>query len=126
MIQIIRIEHPSDGYGIFRSKCTEDDKGNKELSTLFFILSDRHGDGKFKTPHKDNLDLWKDNKQWFCAYKTIEQLIEWITLEEIKLIIKHGFSVLLLEVTEYQEGTDQVIFTKEGIQDSRNLNDLFI
>lgn len=126
MIQIIRIEHPSDGHGIFRSKCTEDDKGNKELFTLSFILSDRHGDGKFKTPHEDTVDIYKDNKQWFCAYKTIEQLIEWITLEEIKLIIKHGFSVLLLEVTEYQEGTDQVIFTKEGIQDSRNLNDLFI
>ncbi len=126
MIQIIRIEHPSDGYGIFRSKCTEDEQNNKELYDLSMSVCDRHGDHKFNTPMNDNIDLWKDNKQWFCAYKTIEQLIEWITLEEIKLIIKHGFSVLLLEVTEYQEGTDQVIFTKGSIQDSRNLNDLFI
>jgi hypothetical protein len=126
MIQIIRIEHPSDGYGIFRSICTEDRKNNRELYDLSLLLYDRHGNNAFKTPHEDNVDIYEDNKQWFCAYKTIEQLLQWITLEEIKAIIKHGFNILVLEVTEYQEGRDQVIFTKESIQDQRNLNDLFI
>jgi hypothetical protein len=125
MIQIIRIEHPSDGYGIFRSNCTYDER-NKELFVLSYILSDKHGNGKFKTPEEDSIDIYKHNKQWFCAYKTIEQLLQWITLDEIKSIIKHGFNILVLEVTEYQIGQDQVIFTKESIQDQRNLNDLFI
>jgi hypothetical protein len=55
----------------------------------------------------------KHNKQWFCAYKTIEQLLQWITLDEIKAIIKHGFNILVLEVTEYQEGRSSNIYQRK-------------
>jgi hypothetical protein len=126
MVQIVRIEHPTDGKGIFRSNCTNDIINNKQLYNLSLKLCDRHGNDKFNTPRVDGIDIEKDNKDWFCAYKTIEQLLEWVTLKEIKMCIKHGFNILLLEVTEYQEGRDQICYTKESIIDQRNLNDLFI
>ncbi len=116
MIQIIRIEHKDSGKGLFRHL----DVCWQELTELF----ERHC--KFKTPGADGLNIRQSDKEWFCAYKTLEQFQNWILKEEIPIILAHGYDIWLLEVTEYQEGRDQVIFTKESIQNLRNLNDLFI
>lgn len=86
----------------------------------------RHNGGGFPTPQMERLDLFKDNKKWFCAYKTIEEFQAWVLSEEVKFFISEGFRVLLLNVTEYQEGKKQVIFTKESITTSEDITTLFV
>lgn len=117
-IQIIRIERR--GRGIFRPS-------NQAIyrSKIAQRTYDRHNRGGFPMPHVENLDMYKGLKEWFCAYKTIEQLQEWVKKEELNFFFSKGFKVLLLTVSEYQEGEKQVIFTKESIVSSEDITSLF-
>lgn len=75
MKTIIRIERP-DGIGMFMN----------DLSVYHIIelksIANRHDGGKFPRPFNDrnvqnrsvHLDVFKNEKKWFCAYKSIEQL----------------------------------------------------
>jgi len=113
---IIRVEG-EDGYGMFR-----DCIGRKYVpATELPAICMRHQ--LFNTPYQDGLNI-ADN--WFCAYKTIEQLQDWVFTGELKEIIDNGFKVLLLDVTEYQEGTHQVIYTKESIVGMKDISNLFV
>lgn len=129
MKTIIRIEHPSDGYGIFMDKLLDVDEniiGTRKVKNTYDFakrMSDRHT--KFNTPYHDNLDTRKDSKIWYCAYKSLDQMKEWITSKEIKAILKRGYIVLMLEVKEHQEGRDQIIYTKESIKSSKDISALF-
>lgn len=117
IIKILRVENQNDGCGIFRS-CY------KEAWQVHNRISERHRE--FPTPYEDeDLDLDQDDKEWFCAYKTIEQFQEWVESDEIEALIESGFDVLLLEVSEYQIGGHQVLFTKESIVKETIINDLF-
>ena len=121
MKTVIRIEH-YDGIGMFRSQI-----GHLRRKTVYDFLpevGDRHI--KFNDPDMDHLDIEKENKTWYCAYKSIEQLQKWILKDEFKILFDRGFRVLLLDVTEYQEGEDQIIYTKESIANSKNISSLFI
>lgn len=120
MKTIIRIER-SDGIGMFMSRHSVYDI--EELKDI----ANRHGGGKFPTPFGENpeLDLWKDDKKWFCAYKSIEQLQQWIKPDEFKHLFNNSYKVLLLDVTEYQEGKYQIIYTKESISQSKDISRLF-
>lgn len=114
---VIRLERR--GRGIFRPT-------NKSIykSAVFKRVIIRHGN--FNTPFLDGLNMGLDAKEWFCAYKSVEQLQEWLELDEIKYFITKGFKVLMLEVSEFQVGRDQIIFTKEGIISSKDISSLFL
>lgn len=84
---------------------------------------DRHA--KFPTPRKECLNMSLDDKEWFCGYKSIDELQSWVYSDEIKFFISKGFKVLLLEVTEFQLGEHQIIFTKESITSSKDITSLF-
>jgi hypothetical protein len=116
-IKIIRIEHPSDGIGIFRT-------GHYFDSYIAQHFYSKHRG--MLTPYSDGLDLWMDNKDWFCAYKSIEQFKEWVEQEWVVPILESGFNILLLSVTQYQIGEYQVIYTKESIIKKEIINSLFI
>jgi len=113
-IQVLRIED-SYGRGIFR---------NGFAFNYCRELSMRHQD--FHTPQEDGLDLYKADTEWFCSYKSIEQIQKWIKPEEFKVMEKHGFRVYLLTITKYQTGEHQVIFPKECIKDKKDIMELFI
>lgn len=127
---IIRIEHKSDGFGMFRSKLNECDDnptrvevgggGNDILEELWL----RHNN--FNTPYKDGLDMGLRFKEWFCAFKSIEQIQQWILPDEFQVLLDNNFHILLLIVTEYQEGDHQIVFTKESIISSQDISSLFI
>lgn len=126
---IIRIEHKSDGFGMFRSELDENsmpsrvevgDGENDILSELWL----RHND--FNTPYKDKLDIELGFKEWFCAFKSIKQIQRWILPDEFKVLLENDFNILLLTVTEYQEGEHQVIFTKESIVSTQDISTLFV
>lgn len=127
MKTIIRIEYPLDGLGIFTTYLNKDfDSKKREIRPIDEFCREayvRHM--QFNCPFQDKLNLKKDNKNWFCSYKSIEQLQQWITPEELKTIIKEGYKVFMLDVLEYQEGRDQIIYTKDSIQSSKNITSLF-
>lgn len=111
MIQVLRIEN-EDGIGIFH--------GGFAFSVCREVAT-RHG--KFPNPHQEGLKM---NGQWFCAYKTIEQIQEWIMPDELRMLPECGYRVYLLTVTNYQIGNYQVIFTKDSIIDRKDVTELFI
>ena len=113
---VIRIEHPIDGWGSFRSH------DGKYFDGLYRMY-DRHG--SLPVPSLDGIYMSKDMKEWFCAYKTLEQLKEWVTIEEIEILIDYGFNIHMLEVEEYQVGYYQIVYTKESIISNNIINDLF-
>jgi len=126
MITVIRIEHPADGWGIFRINHSENLEGIKsnhipELTELY----ERHND-KLKTPYEDGLNMSLRGHEWYCAYKGIEQIKRWITPEEFKTLYYNGYKILLLDVTNYQEGKDQVVYTKTSVISMKDISELFI
>ncbi len=120
-MQVLRIEHPSDGYGLFISHVTN----TREMleNDMMNIIHFKHD--AFNTPQEDGLDVELDDKEWFCAYKSVDQFKEWINQEQRAFIIELGFLIYVLEVDEFQEGRDQVIFTKTSIKSKTDITSLF-
>lgn len=124
MKTVIRIEYPEDGIGMFMTYL--DNGLKREIKPLDeFCISAYRRHYEFNCPFQDGLNRKKDSKEWFCSYKSIEQLQQWIKTDELKRIIKKGYVVLMLDVTEYQEGRDQIMYTKESIQSSKDITSLF-
>ena len=127
-MKIIRIEH-KDGRGCFNSNI------GPKLENFLPDLYDRHFDfaaWKDNVPHvkapwaeDDYLDLHKDNKEWFCAFKSLQQFQILFKSEEVVKLIDVGYNVFLLEVYEFQLSPTQVLFTKESIKKKTNINELF-
>jgi hypothetical protein len=118
-ITVVRIESTC-GNGIFRCE----DRLVTKLSN-YGDFSDRHW--CFPAPDDDtpSLDVRAGGTKWFCSFKSIEQFNKWIRPSEVKEFIGFGCSVFAIEVSEWQEGAHQIIFTKEGIIDKKNITDLF-
>lgn len=115
-LQIVRIER--NGNGIFRPS-------NRSICKykLFKEYSRRHW--KFPVPYAENLDLSKQCKEWFCAYATVQIMQQWLKDEEIQFLIKKGFKILLLEVSEFQEGSFQALYTKKSIINQEDITSIF-
>lgn len=125
MKTVIRIEYPLDGIGMFMTYLPNGFKRKiKPLDEFCISAFRRHYE--FNSPIQDGLDRKKDFKEWFCSYKSIEQLQQWLKPDELKKIIKKGYVVLMLDITEYQEGMDQIIYTKESIKSFKDITQLFI
>lgn len=125
MKTVIRIEYPLDGIGMFMTYLPNGFKRKiKPLDEFCISAFRRHYE--FNSPIQDGLNRQKDFKEWFCSYKSIEQLQQWLKPDELKKIIKKGYVVLMLDITEYQEGMDQIIYTKESIKSFKDITQLFI
>lgn len=127
-LQIIRFENES-GTGIFRHKNSEIYRNEIANKTY-----ERHGDGRFPCPWNDKLvdnkeeylDIDLEGKQWFCSYKTIEQFQGWIKPDEVEYFTTQGFRIYMLEVTEFQIGMNQVLFTRNSIINVEDITNLFL
>jgi hypothetical protein len=125
MKTIIRIEHPTDGKGIWRSKKdVECDINYIDTLSNFNEFLDKHRN--FYTPYREPLikDEFTDNH--YCAFKSVEQLQQWITTDELKEFISFGFKVYTLDVQEWLEGEYQICYLKEDIIDTKDITELFI
>ena len=122
----IRIEHPRSGKGLF-THYESTELGYKEGANY---LSDSNNFYKrhlnFPNPKDDKKIKRFIAKNEFCAFKSVEQLKEWVTTEEIKEFIEMGFKVLLLDLTVCIEGDFQILFKKEDISQSKDITELFI
>lgn len=128
MKTIIRIEH-TDGNGMFRSNSNRFSVGDETDNVLLNNLWQRHNawnEGGMPIPRNDGIDLWKDEKEWFLGFKSMEQFGQWCLPEEIKELLKLDFKVLMIDVEEYQEGGYQIAFTKETILQKKDISSLFV
>lgn len=112
-MKAVRVENLKDGCGCFSSYTDKDEY--RSYINLDFLRKLCLKHSTFNDPRNDNLNLNKDKKVWFCAYKDVEQLTSWLSKSDIKRLIKQGFRIYLLEVDEYQVGNHQIIYTKESI-----------
>lgn len=129
---IARIEHPHDGIGMFRT-AFRPIWGDKEYYLYDRVLN-RHSD--LPVPHYDSivgdpdetpLDCLKDGLEWFCGYKSVDELKKWVETEELThLITKYGLKVYAIKATQVQVGLFQSLFTKESITSKEDITQLFI
>lgn len=116
---VYRIEH-KDGNGVFQSetKCGND-RIEKLSKTNCNSIKDRHA--SFPTPREENLNIRKNDLDWYCAFKSQNMLNIWFTNKELKALTKIGFKIYKLEVREYQIGEYQILFTKESITSKEDI-----
>jgi hypothetical protein len=134
--QVIRVEHPADGKGLWQS-CGCGTKTVIRNHTKFTEIHSRHCDpSKFPTLWEDktlaeiagNLhDNGIGTSDYFFAFKSLEQLATALTNDEIKECINVlGFNILMLTVTDYHESDFQVIFKKESIVEKDDITFMFL
>lgn len=122
MIELIRIEHPESGKGIFQHHFTE----HEGLQSFF----DRHYNlpcpFSFKESDEMKEAFGSGSNDWFCAYKSFEQLLDWIKVGEFQKIIDAGFKFYIIQIKTCIIGNYQAIFKKEDIIEKIDITDLFI
>ena len=81
----------------------------------------------FNPPQKDpGIEKNFKSGKHYCAYKSIDQLYEWIQPKEIKLLIEHAaIKVMLITVSECYEGNHQIAFEKKHILEQKCISELF-
>lgn len=120
MTTIIRIEH-TDGWGIFRAPWVASKRSRPCIDTLCPQACDRHLG--FHTPTDDGYPINSDD--YFCAYKTLDDMKRWLNSDEIRILLENGFKVFLLEVSDCFLGVDNAIFKKQDILLKKDISDLF-
>lgn len=116
--QVVRIENL--GRGFFRPS-----DNRITITNRYKNILGKHSN--FPIPQDDrDINLRLGNKYYFCGYKSIDQIYEWLSSDDIKWLIKKDFKIILYDVVEYQEGDFQIAFTKEGIVSSKDVTSLFI
>ena len=134
--QVIRVEHPADGKGLWQS-CGCGTRAVIRNHTKFTEINTRHCDSsRFPTLWEDrtlaeiagNLhDNGIGTSDYFFAFKSLEQLATALTNDEIKECINVlGFNILMLTVTDYHESDFQVIFKKESIVEKDDITFMFL
>jgi hypothetical protein len=132
MKTVIRIEHPEDGIGIFVTReigVILNDLASNLPSICSTFNYSVHNIGKVYDKHHS-----MDSARWiegfergkhYCAYPSVDIMKKWINCSEIKELIALGFIVLILDVEDYIETSEQVLYTKESVISSKDISSLF-
>lgn len=120
-IKAIRIEHPEDGYGLFRTQAIDVDDF---APPIFERHSTNNPDG-MPAPGAEGLSLIKGGFTWFCAY-TLRSFNKWLYEDEIKTLIKNGFRVYEIEAEVYQKGKEQILYTNDGLINKMDISQKYI
>lgn len=133
--QIIRIEHPSDNKGLFRSMSDGDTR--LKIHSKWDAIEDRHCDmSKFPTYWVDEElknqikliegDIYEMDEYYF-AFHSLEVLNEALTPDELKEAINNlGFKAYMIEVYLCLESQYQVMFKKEHVTSKKDISFMFI
>jgi hypothetical protein len=68
----------------------------------------------------------KKRKNWFCAFKSVNQMKKWFEDHELSILAKHNYKIMILKVKEFQEGNHQIAFTKESIKRRKDITHKFL
>jgi len=129
---IIRIEHPSDGIGLWRSGYDEKQYNTIEDHSCYLEISKRHMDQTRFPAFAFDIELqrqisWEDVQEYNFAFKDLAQLETALTREELKECIEAlGFKVFMLDVTDYYESSYQIVFIKESIVNKKDISSMFL
>jgi hypothetical protein len=123
-IQVLRIE-TDNGIGVFTNNSYGAYDIVPEACKRHFSLPENCTDIPFPLPQMEGLKMNKYDAEWFCAFLSIDQLGKLFLPNEIKTLLGYGYNILLLTVTEYQKGKHQVVFTRDSIVETQNINSLF-
>lgn len=129
---IIRIEHPSDGMGLWRSLNTGGWSSKIDRHSQYFKISKRHSNPSvFPGLHEDDELQYEAKDVDICdyhfAFKDLAQLEVALTREELKECIEVlGFQVFMLDVTDYYESSYQIVFKKESIVNKKDISSMFL
>ena len=115
-LQIVHLE--KNGIGIFQTR----DPLIYETATYNRYV-DRHK--YFPVPFMEDLNLNKGESEWFCAYITVQVMQQWLADRDIQFLIRRGFKVLLLTVSDFQKGEKQAVYTKESIINQEDITSIF-
>lgn len=122
---VIRVEH-TDGNGMFRNSIAPvHEVDNYLMQNMWNRHSTWARGGGMPTPSNDNINIGKDDLDWYCAFRGLEEFNQWVYPEEAKKLIELGYRIYSLEVTNFQIGDKQVVYTKESIIEKNDLSDLF-
>lgn len=127
-ITVIRVEHDC-GLGPYRDYHRTKPISKPHEDTLEYFAtkaSDRILDMNVPIILVDNCSIYKDNKDWYCAFKSVNDLLKYIYPEEIAIMYNHDYKVLQLEITEYQIGIHQILYTKKSIINSKDITNQII
>jgi hypothetical protein len=117
MKQAIRIENES-GLGVFTDMWTFGMR-------CYHSVMSRHQ--TFNTPQQDiGIEDRFIEGVHHCAYKSVEQLQSWILPDELREIMSHGFNVYLLNLSDWIEGQDQIVFERDHIISKEDISSLFV
>lgn len=116
-MQIIRLEHPSNGYGIFYNREVTDTQLNP-------CIIDAYRGRHWSMDDASRITGFMSG-QHYCAYKSIDELQRWLEPSELKELIKIGFVVYLIDVDDFIIHRDQVVYKKEDILEIKDISELF-
>lgn len=125
MKTILRLENVDDGMGFFYSYRSYIHNLSRAEQHIINKLKDRHNE-EFPAPHADEgIDRFITHDE-FCAFKSIESLEQWVTKEELQILISVGIKVLMIDVDECDEGEYQIVYKKTNIINTKDVTDLFL
>jgi hypothetical protein len=115
----VRIEHKEDGLGMFVSTLIRPPRRTLHQLELY-DAEGRHNN--LNTRGKDNLPA---THEFFCGYKSVDQLKEWLTPHELHVLFENGFRVFQITARNVWEGRDQVVFKTKNITSKTDITNLF-
>lgn len=125
---IIRIEHPIDGQGLWNAR----EDGQRIIFNLscYHEIKDRHNDETRFPSYWTDKELQSkinenDISNYYFAFKSLDQLEVAIDREWMSEILRNGYIVLMLDVTDYYESQYQVVFKKSSITSQKDISSLF-
>lgn len=80
----------------------------------------------FNTPYEDGICTTLMGQEWFCAYKSLEQARKFVLPDEAVVLSNNGYRAYLFEVSQWQEGRDQYMFTREGVVSKIDVTEKFL
>ena len=130
MIQAIRIEH-TDGVGMFIARNRDGSLRDQSVLSGYYNAETDYSIKRSIWERHDQfpalyLDIKNATGDHFCAYKSIDQLKEWLTTEEIVYLKSLGYSVYLLELETALIGEYQIAYKKTDIITKQDITQLFV
>lgn len=116
MVSIFRIENPKSGRGFWTNYNDNDKRSCWEYSFYNEMCDFHYG---MPNPYTDDINGFNSN--YFCAFKTFEDLIYWVKPLWIEELVKIGFRVYKIQVSDYLVGNHQICYKKEDIIDKEDI-----
>jgi len=117
-MNLIRIED-SEGIGFFGSKFGV--HKNNEIREEMKGLVERHS-SEFPEAEEEGL---KRTEHDYHAFKSLYDMMKWITEKELQKLIANGFKVYRIKVYNIQIGKHQVLYKKTDIRKKIDITELF-